>query len=217
MGIFYPIYEKNGPREYDYDYSKVIGHKEEYAGLVLDDRERNYHDDSDFYAVVWNEERNEPMDIEYGTTRFATCDRYVKVDATADVRRKFTDWARKQYFSSLVLRDREKANSLEKGKIVKVVRGRKVKHSTRGKIIYMQTVNYGYSKLSAEVKIGIALDDEKDEKGYYKNVVWTYGKNVQIPEDELVKVLKDEYELYAQACSRFPINSTGAQYAPRFI
>lgn len=217
MGIFYPIYEKTGPGKYDYNYSEPVAHEEKYVGLVLDDRERNYHDDSDFYAVVWNEERNEPMDVDYDTTRYGSSGCYVKVDATPEVRLKFTNWARKQYFEALIAEDKKTARKLEKGKIVEVVKGRKVKHGTRGKIIYIQTVNYGYSRWTEDVKLGIALDEEKDEKGYYKNVVWTYGKNVQIPEDEFVNLLKDEFELYAYACHRFPINSTGARYAPRFI
>lgn len=59
----------------------------EYAGCVLEDRERNYHDDSDFYALVWDEADQRIRTIEYATTRFAGggfCD----VDATPEVRAK---------------------------------------------------------------------------------------------------------------------------------
>jgi hypothetical protein len=57
---------------------------EKYIGAVLATRERNYYDDSDFYAVVWDEEDQCVKQVEYATTRFGgggvAC-----VDATPEV------------------------------------------------------------------------------------------------------------------------------------
>lgn len=63
-----------------------------HHGLVLDDRERNGYDDSDFYAVVWNAEKGEPENIEYGTTRFWTYPAGATVDATDEVRALYESW-----------------------------------------------------------------------------------------------------------------------------
>jgi len=74
MAIRYPVYE-NG---------KETGTRVEYAGCVLATRERNYYDDSDFYAVVWDEATQNIKEVEYDTTRCGgggTAD----VDATPEV------------------------------------------------------------------------------------------------------------------------------------
>lgn len=59
----------------------------EYEGCVLATGERNYHDDSDFYAVVWDEERQEVLEMEYATTRFGGGGN-ANVDATPEVKEK---------------------------------------------------------------------------------------------------------------------------------
>ena len=60
-----------------------------YPGAVLALRERNYWDDSDFYAVVWD--GHEVTEVEYATTRFAGGGS-AQVDATDDVRAAAGDW-----------------------------------------------------------------------------------------------------------------------------
>jgi len=40
-----------------------------YVDAVLATRERNYYDDSDFYAVVWDEKSQAVINVEYATTR----------------------------------------------------------------------------------------------------------------------------------------------------
>src|SRR5215510_5788359 len=40
-----------------------------HEGLVLELREMNGYDDSDFYAVVWNDAKGEPERVEYASTR----------------------------------------------------------------------------------------------------------------------------------------------------
>lgn len=50
----------------------IVSYKGErsYEGRVIETRERNYYDDSDFYAVVWDDEAGDIREIEYDTTRF---------------------------------------------------------------------------------------------------------------------------------------------------
>jgi hypothetical protein len=62
-----------------------------YEGAVLRLRERNFTDDSDFYAIVWNGERL-TVD-EYATTRYPTDDNHATVDATPEVREAAGQWA----------------------------------------------------------------------------------------------------------------------------
>ena len=65
-----------------------------YRGCVLETRERNYYDDSDFYAVVWDEEKGCVREVDYATTRAWTYRNFARVDATDDVRAKAKAWAR---------------------------------------------------------------------------------------------------------------------------
>jgi ribosomal protein L19 len=58
-----------------------------YEGAVLATRERNYYDDSDFYAVVWDEEKQVVKNVEYATTRFGGGGD-ARVDATPEVLEK---------------------------------------------------------------------------------------------------------------------------------
>jgi hypothetical protein len=44
--------------------------KREFEGRVIETRERNFYHDSDFYAVVWDDEAADIREIEYATTRF---------------------------------------------------------------------------------------------------------------------------------------------------
>ena len=62
-----------------------------YEGAVLRLRERNFMDDSDFYAIVWNGARV-TVD-EYATTRFPTDDNHASVDATPEVKAAAGEWA----------------------------------------------------------------------------------------------------------------------------
>jgi hypothetical protein len=82
------------------------GHKDEQAvtfvGATLADREKNYHDDSDFYALVWDEAEGSCYAVHYATTRCATDPRNrAVVDATPEVLEKVGSWARKQLTRSI--------------------------------------------------------------------------------------------------------------------
>lgn len=74
----------------------VITYQEvRYRGAVLCDRERNYHDDSDFYAICWSERKQCLVYEEFDTTRFAgggAC----RVDATEEVKAKAAAWNAQQ-------------------------------------------------------------------------------------------------------------------------
>lgn len=64
----------------------------QYVGTTLTTRERNYHDDSDFYAVVWDEADGQVKCVDYGTTRFCWMGD-ATTDATPDIVAKANAWA----------------------------------------------------------------------------------------------------------------------------
>ena len=88
-----------------------------YPELVLEDRERNSYDDSDFYGVVWDEYSNKPMNVEYGSTRYHSQIRSCRVDATPDVRRMYELWRADQH--RIRVRD-----TVKTGRLVQFTRGR---------------------------------------------------------------------------------------------
>lgn len=155
---------------------------ESYKGAVLTTREKNYYDDSDFYATVFDA-KSGLENIQYATTRYAGGGS-ATVDATAEVVEAANKYAynflRKKMFDKYVA-------GLENpvvGDRVRVKKGRKVKVGTEGTLFWVgeKRVFGGYSKWSQteSQKVGVALDDEKDESGRYKNVVWTYLDNLEV-------------------------------------
>ena len=78
------------------------------------------------------------------------------------------------------------ARTPRQGKKVRVVRGRKVPKGTEGVIFWTQEQVFsprfqnGYRHGPDSVKIGIALDDTRNARGWYANVVWTYMANVEV-------------------------------------
>ena len=64
----------------------------EHVGRVLYTGEMNGYDDSDFYAMVWDDDRNEPRRVMYATTRRWTYPNSAVVDAPPDLMAKYADW-----------------------------------------------------------------------------------------------------------------------------
>lgn len=59
-----------------------------YEGCVIELRERNYYDDSDFYAYVWCESDQSIVPVQYATTRFWTYANNATVDASPEIKAK---------------------------------------------------------------------------------------------------------------------------------
>jgi hypothetical protein len=96
-----------------------------HVGLVLETREWNGYDDSDFYAIVWNEEKGESERVDYASTRGWTYPNGAKVDATPEVREKYEAYMRRLRDAARQAAADEEARRPCRGKQVKVVRGRK--------------------------------------------------------------------------------------------
>ena len=140
-----------GPSEYDAEGKFVkagalTGHDVAYEGAVLETRERNYHDDSDFYAIVWDEATQAIITVEYATTRFYTYDNYARVDATPEVMAKVEAYLERRHLELWRAENKRQAqNPAVFGKTVRVVKGRKVPVGTVGEVFWVgEQRQYGY-------------------------------------------------------------------------
>jgi hypothetical protein len=145
-----------------------------YKGLVLELREYNGRDDSDFYAVVWDPENGTTDRVDYATTRGWTYPNSASVDATPEVleayaafrkaaderRRAEHEASRKAELKAAIERE---AKEPRKGGRAKVVKGRKVPKGTEGVVIWVGGGDWG-------PRVGI-----KDDAG---TVHWTALGNV---------------------------------------
>lgn len=151
-----------------------------FPGAVITTRERNFHDDSDFYALVWDGEKL--TNVEYDTTRYAGGGS-ATVDATPEVIATANAWAYKTLRRVAWKGYVERLRKPRKGDVVEVVRGRKLPVGTRGKLFWLgEAKTYGgYSAWSkkSSTRVGVALDETKDAAGRYANVGWTYLENLE--------------------------------------
>lgn len=165
----------------------AIGLVKTYVGAVLATGEKNWHDDSDFYAIVWDESEQRMKNVEYDTTRFGGGGSAV-IDATPEVMAKADDYLEKWALGVLTAEDRRVARDVVIGKRVRVVQGRKAPIGTEGLVFFAKEWRYAKWDYSPKLKIGIALTDEKivGPKGgqMYKDVSWTYAHNVEVIEPE---------------------------------
>lgn len=124
-----------------------------HVGLCLHEGEHNGYHDSDFYMVVWNEEKQQPETYEFASTRGWCGPAYgSRPDATEEVRAKY------EAFQNVV-RERREAERREAerknptwGKRVRVIRGRKLPIGTEGEIFWRGNSGYGES-------VGLRLAD----------------------------------------------------------
>lgn len=137
-----------------------------------------------YYYTRWDIEKGEPVVACYGNSEFGS-DTEVTVDAPDDLKKvyelhKAAEQAKRQAekAAQYVREEREKAerdwHAPEKGKVMVVVRGRKVPQGTVGKVFWLDDIYNPY-------RAGLAVSDERDDQGRYSDVVWVnadYLKNV---------------------------------------
>lgn len=140
-----------------------------YVGAVLDMGEMNYHDDSDFYAVVWDSKRVKR--VEYDTTRFpggGSC----SVDATPETIAAAAAWLRCRLYKMWREADMADARRAKVGRKVRIVKGRptqkladgtkeKVALGTEGTVFHTEERRSQYGTWSYGYRVGIALTDRR--------------------------------------------------------
>ncbi len=135
--------------------SKVSDYDRDFTGCVLGVTENNGYHDSDFFAIVWDNEQNCVRTIEDGTTRFYAPSKYSRPDASIEVLEKARAWwaseiGPKKAKEALLAR----ANAIEIGSIVKVVKGRKIPKDTVGEVAWKGKDVYN----RCVTRIGIKVD-----------------------------------------------------------
>ena len=175
MPLYTPIYSKEEPR----GHLDIIETKESYVGRVLETYEENGYHDSDFYAVVWDDETESILHKQYATTRFYSNGYGAKIDATPEVIAKATAERKSRFLESAIEADEETAKTIAKGKMVEINRGRK-NRGVIGEVFWVghpEKFSY-YAKEHRSV--GIKLNNEKDDNGKFKNVVFAYDYNCDV-------------------------------------
>ena len=175
MPLFTPVYSK----ERDGGHAEIIETKETYVGRVLETYEENGYHDSDFYAIVWDDETNSLIHKQFATTRFYSNGYGATIDATPEIIEKATAKRKNRFLKSTVENDQETAKSIVKGKMVEINRGRK-NRGIIGEVFWVGNPDKFSYYAKEHRSIGIKLDDERDDNGKFKNIVFTYDYNCDV-------------------------------------
>jgi hypothetical protein len=129
-----------------------------HEGLVLSLGEYNGYDDSDFYAVVWNEEKGNTERVVYASTRGWTYPNGAAVDATEEVQAKYAARCEKITAELRAARAEREAKTPARGKKAKTtrnVRGKSaIEAGIEGEIFWV-----GKDRYSGAMRIGFAAAD----------------------------------------------------------
>ena len=108
-------------------------------GRVLANRERNMYDDSDFYALVWDEENERPVWVEIGSTRGAGGAYQMTVDASPEIWEKARAWKVRELARQREENEKARFANPVVGSEVEVTVGRK--HSWKVGVVRWRGVN----------------------------------------------------------------------------
>ena len=175
MPIFTPVYSE----ERDGGHAEIIETKETYVGRVLETYEENGYNDSDFYAIVWDDETNSLIHKQFATTRFYSNGYGAKIDATPEVIAKATAERKARFLKSAIEKDEETAKTVAKGKMVEINRGRK-NRGIIGEVFWVGNPDKFSYYAKEHRSVGIKLDDERDDNGKFKNIVFAYDYNCDV-------------------------------------
>lgn len=138
------------------DYDGIV----KYKGCVLDLRELNGREESDFCAEVWDEESRQVKDVLYATTRFGRGGS-AEIDATIDTLRKaYRYWmtkCREKFDDSY---NEEQAKRIQKGDTVVAVKGRILKKGETATVFWVGERYNPYSR-SQQRRVGVFYNDER--------------------------------------------------------
>jgi hypothetical protein len=175
MPLYTPIYSKEEPR----GHLDITETKESYVGRVLETYEENGYHDSDFYAVVWDDATESILHKQYATTRFYSNGYGAKVDATPEVIAKATAERKSRFLESAIEADEETAKTVAKSKMVEINRGRK-NRGVIGEVFWVGNPEKFSYYAKEHRSVGIKLDDERDDNGKFKNIVFAYDYNCDV-------------------------------------
>jgi hypothetical protein len=119
-----------------------------HVGLVLGYGGESYNssmDVSSFFVIVWSVEKHDSERVYYGSNWDANSLGSYTVDATPEVRSAYDALEAKRAEDRRIADDLREYNRVDKGKTVKVVRGRKVPKGTSGLVFWVGSNQWGES------------------------------------------------------------------------
>jgi len=161
-----------------------------FAGRVLSTREENRYHDSYFYALVWDDEQGKPVEIMYGSTAWpgGHSDYYPdgwmhpQIDATPERRSAYEAYLAKQREERAERAARHVANTPDKGKRVRVVKGRKIEIGTEGKVFWFgKARSFSTSPRDGHKKLLRAMlgpDGKGEKEGFRVGIQTDAGEKV---------------------------------------
>jgi hypothetical protein len=176
-------------KEYNTDNRSMVM-IERYHGLVLREFERNYHDDSDFMAVVWDEAAQEPKTVMWATTRGWTYPCSCVVDATPKILAKYGVYLEKRRLLWTEYNQKLEKLIPKVGMVARATVTRGKAKGKQGEITWIGDSNYSTNKLvrlnsDCYVEVNrIELWDETTEEwvkpATYSRTfrIWTVPENV---------------------------------------
>jgi len=143
-------------KQYNQD-GKSLTMIDRYHGLVIREYERNSYNDSDFYAVVWDEEKQEPRHIQWGTTRAWTYACGCVVDATPEVLEKYNAWCKRANAAWAEYHKQEAKYIPAKGKTIRSTTTRGKAKGKQGLVTWVGQSPYGGQSIRFVTDSGEAL------------------------------------------------------------
>jgi len=131
----------------NHDGKVIMWTYETHHGLCISDRERNSYDDSDWYMLIWDAEKQEPFEICFATTRGWAYPCYgSQPDATFEVMAAYNAWVARRDHNSKLAADRIAAKTPAPGKLVEVIAGRKFKRGSQFEVRSVEKSAFGLSQ-----------------------------------------------------------------------
>ena len=167
-----------------------------YVGAVLGERERNMRDDSDFFAIVWDEATQSIREFTFASTRGWSYANGCSVDATDEVKAKARAVIIEQKFAQYMSDNRTQAKKIHRGNDVRFLKSTKFKkegitvpEGATGDVFWLGQDSRRSTVFSAAYRVGVRLVD---------------GTRVFIADDKLEVVdwenrLESETEIRRQA------------------
>jgi hypothetical protein len=142
-----------------------------YTGRVLRLGEHNHYHDSDFYAVVWDDAKGGPREVEYASTRGWSYFNNAAVDADEETLAKFKAWEHDRAVERQAARDAAEAATPREGKTVKVTKGRKIPKGTVAVVVWFGEDKYNSTQWLTKYRVGLMIDGQR---------VFTSADNVEV-------------------------------------
>lgn len=163
-----------------------------YTGAVLYNGERNGYHDSDFYSLVWDEEKGAVVTVGTGSTSYWSYHDGATVDATPEVKQKAAGWYLLQILERLTKEAQEDALKPAKGDVVRSLTIRGKAKGAVGEIVWSGDDQYRYNRhlVKQPQRFGIRVADG--------TVVYVNDDRVELVEPKPVDMGLVEHRAHAE-------------------